>query len=603
MFKPKVVSQSKRILLSLLICLALVIWMSVEMINRGSNQLLWGYRPLVWFIGLWGTIVLFRLWLQARKNMAAIRWRWYGLSYISAILLSIGFPDIIPVPLLMFAGFIPLLLVEVEISKEYTQKSGRKLLWYAYQTFIFWNILTTYWVTNTALVAGIFAIGTNALLMCIPFVLFHHTKKVMPGLGYAALIVYWIGFEYLHLNWEMTWPWLTLGNSFAEFPSWIQWYEYTGAFGGSLWILVLNVLLFKAWQNYQSGALALKNWLYPLILVVGPIVFSLVMYYNYQEKGEPTEVVVVQPNYEPHYQKFDVPERIQLERFLELSATEVDQQTDYVVFPETSFGYVETTELEKYPTIRRIREFMQPYPSLKVVTGLNAYHDLSPSEPHTRATRERVDRNGNKTYFEIYNAAIQLSNQTEEVYFYKKSKLVPGPEIFPFRKILFFMEPVIDRLEGTVEGVGSQPERGVMPSESGVVAPVICYESVFGEYHTGYIRKGAEAIFVMTNDGWWDNTAGHRQHLYFASLRAIETRRPVARSANTGISAFINQRGDITLATKYDEPIAIKSEILLNEEITFYVRWGDIIARLCSFIAIIFLLNTLVRKLKKEKPA
>lgn len=596
-------NQSRRILLFLIVCLALVGWMSYEMIIRNAAQLLWGYRPLVWFTAIWGAIVAGSFLYKSRKKEAEINWRWLGLSYGSALLLSIGFPDPIPMPLLMFVGFVPLLIVEAELSQKYTQKSGRKLLWYAYQTFIIWNILTTYWVTNTALLAGFLAIGTNALLMCVPFVLFHHTKRAMPRLGYAAFIAYWIAFEYLHLNWEMTWPWLTLGNSFAEYPSWIQWYEYTGAFGGSLWILLLNVMLFRAWQKYQASDLKAKNWAYPVALIALPIAISLVLYYNYQEKGEPVQVVVVQPNYEPHHEKFEIPERLQVERFLELSATQVEEQTDYLVFPETSFGYVETTQLEAYPAIQRIREFMQAYPNLKVVTGLNAYHNLLPNEPHGRATRKQVDKRGNVSYFEIYNAAIQLSSESQEIPFYKKSKLVPGPEIFPFRKLLFFMEPVIKKLEGTVEGVGGQAEREVMQSQSGVIAPVICYESIFGEYHTGYIRKGAEAIFVMTNDGWWDNTAGHRQHLYFSSLRAIETRKPVARSANTGISAFINQRGDILQATKYNEAVAIKSEILLNQDITFYVKWGDIIARICSFIAIILLLNTLVRKLKKEKSA
>lgn len=592
-------NQSKSILLSFFVCLALIAWMSYEMISRTMAELLWGYRPLVLFVAIWAAIVTARLWWLSRKAEPEINWRWLGMSYGSAILLSLGFPDLIPMPILMFVGFVPLLIVEDELSEKYPVKSGRKVLRYAYQSFILWNILTTYWVTNTALVAGFFAIGTNALLMCVPFVLFHYTKRAMPGLGYAAFIAYWISFEYLHLNWEMTWPWLTLGNSFAEFPSWIQWYEYTGAFGGSLWILLVNVLLLKAWQNYQAKQLVFKDWLYPLALIVLPLLISIVMYSQYQEKGTPVQVVVVQPNYEPHYEKFEIPEPIQLERFIELAASEVGAETDYLVFPETSFGYVETTRFEEYPTIKRIREFMSAYPKLKVITGLNAYHDLSPDEPHGRATREREDKRGNKTYFEIYNAAIQLSNENQEIPFYKKSKLVPGPEIFPFRKLLFFMEPVINKLEGTVEGVGGQPERDIMNSQSGAVAPVICYESIFGEYHTGYIRKGAQAIFVMTNDGWWDNTAGHRQHLYFSSLRAIETRRPVARSANTGISAFIDQRGKITQATKYNEAIAIKSEILLNDEITFYVQWGDIIARISTFLTIILLLNSLVRKLKK----
>ena len=139
-----------------------------------------------------------------------------------------------------------------------------------------------------------------------------------------------------------------------------------------------------------------------------------------------------------------------------------------------------------------------------------------------------------------------------------------------------------------------------MSSSRARIAPVICYESIFGEYHNGYIKKGAQAIFIMTNDGWWDNTAGHRQHLYFASLRAIETRRGIARSANTGISAFVNQRGDILQPTKYGEAVAIKGSLHLNDAITFYVRWGDIIARVALFLTAIFLLNTIVKgKLKK----
>jgi len=68
------------------------------------------------------------------------------------------------------------------------------------------------------------------------------------------------------------------------------------------------------------------------------------------------------------------------------------------------------------------------------------------------------------------------------------------------------------------------------------IAPIICYESVFGEFVTDYVKKGAQALFIITNDGWWKNTNGYKQHLYFASLRAIETRRQVVRAANTGVS-------------------------------------------------------------------
>ena len=133
------------------------------------------------------------------------------------------------------------------------------------------------------------------------------------------------------------------------------------------------------------------------------------MYYSYKEQGTTREVVIVQPNYEPHYEKFDIPEPMQLERFLELTKGAVDENTDYVVFPETSFGYVETTQMDRYPTIQQLKEMMEPYPKLKIITGLNAYHDFRPDEPHGRGVRERKNREGQTIYYEIYNAAIQLN--------------------------------------------------------------------------------------------------------------------------------------------------------------------------------------------------
>ena len=399
----------------------------------------------------------------------------------------------------------------------------------------------------------------------------------------------------------MSWPWLTLGNSFAEYPSWIQWYEFTGAFGGSLWILGLNVLLFQAWKTYQKESRFDRPSLLRIAgLVVVPIALSLVMYFTHQEKGESIRVVVVQPNYEPHYQKFAVIEQLQLATFKQLSQLGLDQSTDYLLYPESCFGYVETDRMDRYPTFKDLKGFMEEFPGLQLVTGINAYHDFEPGDPQTRATRERTMPNGTEVRYEVYNAAIQISNETEEIPLYKKSKLVPGPEIFPFRELLFFLEPIVRRLDGTTAGVGTQPERSLFSGKA-EVAPVICYESVFGEYFTEYIRKGANAIFIMTNDGWWDNTAGHRQHLHFASLRAIETRRAIARSANTGISALINQRGDILQPTLYNIPTAINGDLQLNEEITFYVRWGDIIARIGLFLSILLILNLIAKRLKKEK--
>ena len=585
---------------SIIVLSLISIWMAADMVRRNNEELLWGYRPLVFFLAIWGALVLL---FEKRFSPSPNRLRWLGLSTLSGLLLGVGFPDILPVPFLMLIGFVPLLIVEREIAQDWGKADRWEVFKFAYHTFVLWNIIATYWVANTAFIAGFFAIWVNALLMSIPFVLFHQSKQAMPRLGYLAFIAYWLTFEYIHLRWELTWPWLTLGNSFAEYPSLVQWYEYTGVFGGGLWILVANILALRLWDAIRSGQ---QPVLWPALrlvaLILAPMLLSLSLYYKYEEQGVEREVVVVQPNFEPHYEKFErVPERDQVTRFLELSRQQVDENTDYLVFPETSFGLIEISQINSYPAIQRIRETFRDFPQLKVVTGIDAYHIFEPGEPRSAAVREQQRRPGDTMFYEILNAAIQIEPGVSDVPLYRKSKLVPGPEILPYRRIFFFMKPLIDQLEGTTAGVGTQPERSVLSSKSGKVAPVICYESVFGEYVTGYIKKGAQAIFIMTNDGWWDNTAGHRQHLHFASLRAIETRRAIARSANTGISAFINQRGDILQATRYDEQAAIKGTIRFNDAITFYVVWGDAIARVALFAAILLLLNTFVRGRMKEK--
>ena len=127
------------------------------------------------------------------------------------------------------------------------------------------------------------------------------------------------------------------------------------------------------------------------------------------------------------------------------------------------------------------------------------------------------------------------------------------------------------------------------------VGCAICYESVYPEHCAEYVRKGAKMLAVITNDAWWGDTPGYRQHLSYASLRAIETRRDIARSANTGISAIINQRGDIVKSTGWWEPAVLAGQVNINDSMTMFVSQGDIVGRLCVFLSILLLLSILVR--------
>jgi apolipoprotein N-acyltransferase len=189
------------------------------------------------------------------------------------------------------------------------------------------------------------------------------------------------------------------------------------------------------------------------------------------------------------------------------------------------------------------------------------------------------------------------------VQFYHKSKLVPGVEQTPFSSSLSFLKPAFEAFGGSAGSYGKQDRPSVFYSQNGIgAAPVICYESIWGEYVADYVLQGAQFIAVITNDAWWGNTPGKDQHLLYAKLRAIEARRWVARSANTGISAFINQRGDVVQRSGWWVSTALKADINLNDEQTFYVKHQDYIAIAgCLGTGIFLIILVSARFLKPNK--
>lgn len=575
---------------ALVALIALIGWSSYTLYARAQSQTLWGYMPLILFLSVWALVVL----LAYRKN------RLLAWSSLSGVLLGISFPGYIPVPFLIFGAFVPLFFVEHEIEQASDKSKVGKFSAHCFNTFIIWNIISTFWIADSSLPAGIFAILANSALMTIPFGLSHLTRRVMGRLGYVPLMAYWLVFEYLHYNWELNYPWLTLGNSFAQFPGMVQWYDVTGVLGGSLWILIVNAIIFEAIKKYKTEA----NYRGQLVrlgaAILVPVIYSLVVYFTYNERGEALEAVVVQPNFEPHYQEPNTPESTILTQNLGLARRNITEKTSFLIFPEAVFGPMDYDWMFNTSTMEELQALTRQYPMLNVVSGINAYHIFQSWEEPSPFARTGDSRTGKPFEYEVYNAAIQVIPNSQEVQVHKKSKLVPGPESFPYKQFLSFLMPIVERFGGTTAGVATEAEPVVFSNETADIAPLICYESVFGEYITKFVRRGAELIFIMTNDGWWDNTPGHRQHLYFASLRAIETRRSIARAANTGISAFINQRGDITARTNYGENASLQGTLNPNSGLTFYVRWGDMAGRLAMFAAAIFLLNTLVRGIIKR---
>ncbi len=521
-------------------------------------------------------------------------------ALLTAVMLSI--PWLVKeTGLLLLFAFVPLLYAEQQIA---SVNKSFKIWVIGYLSFLCWNIFTTWWLycvsedMYTKLFATLLPIIANALLMSIPWILFHHTKKRFGNnIGYVSLVCYWLAFEYCHLNWDLSYPWLTLGNGFATSIHFIQWYEYTGSLGGSVWILIANIVLFQLCQaHFNNGEKKskLKLLFASSFVVIFPIILSLIVFYTYHEKINPVNIVVVQPNIDPYNEKFDQRYCKQnLQKLLDLAASKTDSTTDYFVGPETALvaGMWEN-HIHQDASLKTIREFIKPYPKLKCVVGASTYRMYDKGKSHSATARKYGSKED--LWYDAYNTALELDH-TDSIQIYHKSKLVPGSEKMPYPRALKFLEFLALDLGGIVGTLGVQDEPSVFYSDndSMVIAPAICYESIYGEYVTEYIKKGAQLIFVITNDGWWDNTPGHLQHLSYSNLRAIETRRCVARSANTGVSCFINQKGEESQTTEWWVATAIQAKLNANKELTFYVKHGDYIGLLLSFCALLLLLGLL----------
>lgn len=536
--------------------------------------------------------------LSQVKNKPYYLW---VLTLLSGLLLWLGWP-VRPFPILLFVGLVPLLAIEDYLDRNSFPKAGRKFFLHTYLTFLIWNIATTWWVVYATAVGAVFMLLANALLMSIPLVLFRFTKKAAGrGWGYFSLPLYWMTFEYIHLSWDLSWPWLTLGNGFAMFPEWIQWYEFTGVFGGTLWIWLVNLLfffgIFKGKASASSIHLSKRFLLYGILLIAFPIAISYYQYYSYDEKGEEVEVVVMQPNIDPYTEKFIgtenfIPFDQQLDRFFQLSAQKISPSTDFLVWPETAIDYQFREErINDYPLFNRIRQFKDQYPNLSLLSGLVSYTVYENESGHLPTTRY----DSQIGHFDMFNAAMFLRNDT--VSFFHKSKLVPGVEVMPYPQVFGFISDLLFDLGGTSGGYGKQKEKTVFFNEEEVgIAPSICYESIYGDYMRQFVLNGANFIFIITNDGWWWKSEGYKQHLHYAVLRSIETRRSIARSANTGVSCFINQRGDIVQPTEFWKQDVIAGSIRSNDKITFYTKHGDYLARTAAWLSVLVFLAAFVKR-------
>ena len=483
----------------------------------------------------------------------------------------------------LFVGLLPLLLISAQYSGSWRDVFA--MMGWATLTFVGWNIATIWWVWNATPAGPIAATICSTWWSIIPFMLYHIVSKHAPkALAYATLIAGWIAGEYLYTQAPaLSFPWLVLGNGFADDPWAVQWYEYTGVFGGSLWVLLVNVLALEACLTMRK-----KIWIAATLAIMIPLGISIGLFYKYEPDSKvytslpKMTVSVAQPNI-PCYEKFKITAEAQQDNLMELLAQAPDS-AEFVVMPETALAeMINDRQAENSAIVTRISDYLRTEkPSTMVVSGGETMR------LYGRVKGSKTARKRGVYYMDIYNSTLGIDT-TASVQVHHKGKLVVGVETIPMWLRKAGDKFAID-LGGTFGQIGVGDTQLPFEHNGKKVAPAICYEGLYGNHMAEFVRNGAEALFVASNDGWWGNTLGHLYLFKFCRLRAIELRRDVARSANTGVSGFITMQGEDLERLEWDERGLLTSDIRLNSEQTFYTKYGDYIGRLSLYIAMLCVL-------------
>ncbi len=511
------------------------------------------------------------------------------LALLSVACLSCGWLGMSGLPLTV--ALVPLLILSGEYDA--SRRSFWKMFgWTALVTGT-WSTLCTWWIWYAAEIGAILSVLIAIVLCGGPVMLYHYvSKRARPALAATLFVCGWIAAEYWYTTGEVSFPWLTLGNGFANSVRSGQWTEYTGVFGGSLWVLVCNLLFYRLWRVRTRRA-AVQAFAALLL----PMAFSFWLYHRAGSdcRGGEATVSVVQPNIDPWGEKFSLSARQTADTLLAL-ANRSPAGVDYIVLPETAIDdRIWEENPEASPSLTRLAAFAADRrPGSTLVVGATTFRAYAPAE---RTATARPLRGGG--WYDVYNSAILIEGDKRGIH--HKSKLVVGVEKMPYPRLMKALDFLIIDLGGTTGQMGTDPYRKVFRSDRGITSAVaICYESVYGAYVSEFAARGAQLLLVVTNDGWWHDTPGYRQHFSFARLRAIETRRSIARSANTGISGFIDPRGEVGSTLGWDERGTLTAALPLNVRITCYTRYGDFTARIALLVFLLGMLYYMAYRIRRK---
>ncbi len=513
------------------------------------------------------------------KHPVLPRGKEVGLPVVSGVLLTLSFPPfhlLIPpfvalVPYLVFVAGCPADRPGSVSVRRATFWMGvvfyGTLLYWLFAALVYYTWLSLLGYLITVVVLSTFLAGAGWAI---------HRLRTRHGLPFWILLpIFWTAAEWLRAQLgDLAFPWLGLGSSLTGFPALIGFADISGARGVTVWIVAVNGLLAEWWLD--GLRLKWRRWSLALILLVGlPVGYSLARWHTLETR-EAARVLVVQPN---------IPEDLKLEReaaqdssriaLANLTATALDdgQRVDLIVWPETALPYY----------FRLAEEWM--------VWAASLTRDNDAALLFGGLDFERYDNDD----YDNYNAALLLDRRGVTSGLYRKKYLVPVVERVPYIPI-GWLRDLRARLDGRqvplvgdvaaflrwFGGFGRGAEEPVMNLNSSSFGVLICYESIFPGLSRTYRREGADFLVNITNDAWfgrehpiWSRTSALSQHPAHLVMRAIENRVGIARSANTGVSMFVDPRGRMYDATPLFRPDARIATVETVDGLTVFSRFGD----------------------------
>lgn len=488
----------------------------------------------------------------------------WALTVTAGILLGLSYPPV-PLPILVFPAFLLIFRI-IDLSA-----SAREAAYWTYPGFVIWNIITTYWLMMATFAGGVAAILANAALMTIPVMLQYLLQKQKWQSWLIAMLqaAVWLSYEFLHHQWELAWPWLTIGNAWANVPQLVQYISVTGYWGITFWVLFASAL---AYQIIKKPLKSTKIALGCALLTFPLWSLAISLFSDSTPPENHQEVVVVQPNFDSYETHGGYPSpREAANHLLELTDSARTPQTDLVVWPEnaiqTNMSNRDSYSRETADTKTRLFNTVKEW-NTTLITGATFFEfypsDEAPALPYT---------SGGNSYLP-FNAALGFSpDQQLEVH--RKHNLVPIVERVPYVSFLNNID-VFNLVDWSrSQGYGKGLQANQFSVDETKTPALICYDSVFPGWIRNYITDGAGYLTIITNDGWWGNTSGHEQHFAYARLRAIEFDRWIIRSANNGISGIISPDGSVKIETPYWESTTFRYEVPVLTSQTIYARFGD----------------------------